>query len=92
MPCFDVIMIAFFPINIHGSSLFALKARVNTERVPLGHPIILLKSNKFNMVAVSVKRSIQQLVSFLIPCVLRCMEGKFEQIIMKLRLSIKDNN
>ena len=33
-------------------------ARVNTERVPLGHPIILLKSNKFNMAAVSVKRSI----------------------------------
>ena len=29
-----------------------------TERVPPGHPIILLKSNKFNMAAVSVKRSI----------------------------------
>ena len=42
----------------------ARKARVNTERVyrivlmPPGHPIILLKSNKFNMAAVSVKRSI----------------------------------
>ena len=40
------------------------KARVNTERVyrivlmPTGHPIILLKANKFNMAAVSVKRSI----------------------------------
>ena len=33
-------------------------ARVNTERVPPGHPIILLKTNKFNMAAVSVKRSI----------------------------------
>ena len=38
--------------------------RVNTQRVywivlmPLGHPIILLKSNKFNMAAVSVKGSI----------------------------------
>ena len=32
---------------------------VNTERVPSGHPIILLKSNKFNMAAVSVKRSIE---------------------------------
>ena len=40
----------------------ARKARVNTERVclivflPPVHPIILLKSNKFNMAAVSVKR------------------------------------
>ena len=42
----------------------ARKARVNIERVypivlmPLGHPIIVLESNKFNMVAVSVKKSI----------------------------------
>ena len=40
-------------------------ARIYTERVnriilmPLEHPIILLKSNKFNMDAVSVKRSIK---------------------------------
>ena len=33
-------------------------ARVNTERLPPGHPIILLKTYKFNMAAVSVKRSI----------------------------------
>ena len=31
---------------------------VNTERVPPGHPIILLKSNKFNLAAVLVERSI----------------------------------
>ena len=37
---------------------FAQKARVNTERVPPGHTITLLKSNKFNMAAVSIKRSI----------------------------------
>ena len=42
----------------------ARKARVNIERVyrivlmPPGHPIIVLKSNKFNMTSVSVKRSI----------------------------------
>ena len=42
----------------------ARKARVNTEPVyrivlrPPGYPIILLKSNKFNMAAVSVKWSI----------------------------------
>ena len=48
----------FFPENIQLSSLFAQKAHVNTERVPLGHPIILPKSNKFNMAAVSIKRSI----------------------------------
>ena len=51
----------------------ARKARVNTERVyrilyrielmPPWHPIILLKSNKFNMAAVSVKRPIDFLVS-----------------------------
>ena len=58
MPCSDVIMIAFFPRNIQSSPLFARKARVNTERVPPGHPIVLLKSNKFNMAAVLVKRSI----------------------------------
>ena len=42
------------------------KACVNTERVyrimlmPPGHPIILLKSNKFNMASVSVKRFIER--------------------------------
>ena len=39
-------MIAFFPRNIHWSSLLDRKACVNTERVPPGHPIILLKSTK----------------------------------------------
>ena len=38
--------------------IIARKGRVNTERVPPGHPIILLKSNIFNMAAVSVQRSI----------------------------------
>ena len=37
---------------------FARKAPVNTARVSPGHPIIPLKSNKFNMAAVSVKRSV----------------------------------
>ena len=59
VPSLDVITIALFPRNIHRSSLFARKARVNTERVPPGHLIILLKSNQFNMAAVSVKRSIE---------------------------------
>ena len=54
----DILVITFFSRNIQRSSLFARKARVNTERVPPGHPIILLKSNKFNMAAVSVKRPI----------------------------------
>ena len=35
---------------------FAQKACVNTERVPPGNPIILLKFNKFNMATVLVKR------------------------------------
>ena len=58
MPCLDVIMIAFLPRNIHESSLLARKERVNVERVPTGHLIILLKSNKFDVTAVSEKRSI----------------------------------
>ena len=59
VPCLDVIMNAFFPRNIQWSSHFARKARVNTEQVPPGHPIILLKSNEFNMAAVWVERSIE---------------------------------
>ena len=39
-------------------SLFARKAPVKTDGVLAGHPIILLKSIKFNMAAVSVKMSI----------------------------------
>ena len=35
---------------------FSRKARVNNQRVSPEHPIILPKSNKFNMAAVSVKR------------------------------------
>ena len=56
VPCLGVIMIAFFSRNIQWSSLFSPKGRVSNQRVPPEHPIILLKSNKFNMAAVSVKR------------------------------------
>ena len=48
----------------HNDLLGKLKGRVNTERVyqimlmPPGHPIILIKSNKFKMAILSVKRSI----------------------------------
>ena len=48
--------------TVRWCSFFAQKARVSTERVPPGHPIILLKSNKFNMVTVSVERSIYVVV------------------------------
>ena len=36
---------------------------VNTGRVLPGHPIIFLKSNKFNMAAISVKRSLHRTLS-----------------------------
>ena len=62
MPSLDVITNTFFLRNIRWSSLFARKARVNTERVPPGHPIILVKSDKLNMAAVSVKRSINSYI------------------------------
>ena len=62
-----------FPRNIQWSSPLARKARVNTERVPPGHPIILLKSSKFDVAAVSVKRSIYKgSVSFLTLLYLMC--------------------
>jgi len=47
-----------FPEKYTAKFSLCPKARVNTERVPSGHPIILLKSSKFNMAAVSVKRTI----------------------------------
>ena len=72
VPCLDVIMIAIFPRNIHWSSLFARKAHVNNERVPPGHPIILLKFNKINMAAVSFRlsdyRRIGQIIRLLSDC------------------------
>ena len=45
-----------FPEKYTLKFFFARKACVNTERVPPVHPIILLKSIKFNMAAVSVKK------------------------------------
>ena len=50
-----------FPEEYTFKFSFSRKARLNTERVPPGHPIILFKSNKFNMAAVSVKRSINMI-------------------------------
>ena len=47
--CLDVIMITFLLRDIQWSSLFAREARVNTERVPPEHTIILLKSNNYNI-------------------------------------------
>ena len=47
-----------FPEKYTVKYSFAQKARANTEQVPPEHPIILLKSNKFNMAAAFVKRSI----------------------------------
>ena len=61
---------SFFPLQSFSRKLQkrAQKARINTERVyrvvlmPPGNRIILPKSNKFNMAAVSVKRSIEATV------------------------------
>ena len=48
-----------FPEKYTLSSLFARKARVHTERVLPGTLIIVLKSSKFSVAAVWVKRSIE---------------------------------
>ena len=59
VPCLNVIMIAFSPRNIQWSSLFARSKSARKYRASApGHPIILLESNKLNMAAISVKRSI----------------------------------
>ena len=43
-------------------------------------------------VVVGRKHGGRDAISCLLPCVLYCMEGEFEQVIMKLRLIIKYNN
>ena len=53
VPCFDVIMITFFPRNMLKRFLFARKSCINTERVPPGF--------QFNMATISVKRSIHNI-------------------------------
>ena len=52
VPCLDIIMSPLLPRSFCPKS-----ARKYCASAP-EHPIILLKSNKFNMAAVSVKRSI----------------------------------
>ena len=59
VPCLNVIMIAFLKVLF-----FAQNSRVNTERVLPRHTIILVKSNTFNMAAVSIKRFIRAGVDF----------------------------
>ena len=54
VPCLDVTTIAFSSREIYSEVLVL----PDTGRVPPGHPIILLKSNKRNIAAVPVKRSI----------------------------------
>ena len=44
---------------------YAVEFSLTTERVPPEYPTILLKSNKFNMASVSVKRSISRDPNFL---------------------------
>ena len=52
-----------FPEKYTVKFSFARKVRVNAEQVPPGHPIILLKSNKFYMAAMWAKRSIDEALS-----------------------------
>ena len=59
---------------------FARKAPQNTERVPPGHPIRLLKSNKFNMAAILVKRSIASSLLKVLPSTRPC--GPFYTTIL----------
>ena len=43
-------------------------------------------------VALERKHGGRDAISCLLLCVLYCMEGEFEEIITKIRLSVKDNN
>ena len=75
VPSLDVITIG----NIHWSSLFGRKARVNTERVHSGHPIILLRSNKFNRISkknlfyvhVTIVANFSLILQSFLPCLQR---------------------
>ena len=75
VPSLDVITIG----NIHWSSLFGRKALVNTERVHSGHPIILLRSNKFNRIGkknlfyvlVTIVANFSLILQSFLPCLQR---------------------
>ena len=49
-------------------------------------------SNFVEKVVLERERGGQDAISWPLPGVLYCLEGEFEQIITKIRLSIKDNN
>ena len=65
---------SLFPLESYSKKTFKKmprRALVNTKRnvlMPPGHPIILLKSNLFNMAAVSVKWSIAVSINLLQVC------------------------
>ena len=59
---------SFFPLQSYSKKTLTKNVPKSTRKykrnvlMPLGHPIILLKSNEFNMAVVSVKRSIVALI------------------------------
>ena len=59
MPSLDEITNTFFPEKYALKFSFCPKSACKYRAVPPGHPIVLVKSDKLNMAAVSVKRSIE---------------------------------
>ena len=49
-------------------------------------------SNFVEKVVLEREHGGQDAISCLLPCILYCLEGEFEQIITKIRLSVNDNN
>ena len=49
-------------------------------------------SNFVEKVVLEREHGVQDAISSLLPCILYCLEGEFEQIITKICLSINDNN
>ena len=54
--------------------------------------IYLWSLNSVEKVVLERERGGQDAISWPLPGVLYCLEGEFEQIITKIRLSVNDNN
>ena len=62
MPSLDEITNTFFPEKYALKFSFCPKSACKYRAVPPGHPIVLVKSDKLNMAAVSIKRSINSYI------------------------------
>ena len=72
-----VIIVSFFILVINLLTIFELTVGVRIS---------------WKKIVVEREHSVRDAITCLLVCALYCMEGEFEQIIMKRRLSFKENN